>query len=645
MLSLMRSLSLSQVLELFQHLNMDTQSSTEATQATTTTEQEMPPPPPPAAVPATTSTTEPQPGPSRKRQASDSNNNLDDKTRQMILEAKSSTLTRELPLITRNTILTSMLDALIACKAEYPRDRPSTPVTKEFMRSVHQLGYMAIYRTNKVVCVCCPFGQVLIYSPRDFDRNYEMQLLMKDLYIIKIWANFVESKLGPNAAPVNAVFTGLDSVLDEVDFFPKEAKTENFRPNAPTTCKVLKGLVYAIALKATKFTNEDNFNLSPQIRYEVLSLAAEPYRKGTYTDPAAPTFISTVAQTLRDDPYFTHVRNLTLSGGNELRNKLQLTQLAATDLWRRKSFPVSLQLERQVHYGGPNFCRTCALPMNQHEGKTHTEEQVKASACFYPLCNDEETHSVATCNAIMQVCDICQRRGHNASHHDDHSVVDLEAMFLIFFNYNFKTSLLTVIQDTVKIKVPYKTKLEAWRTTLYQGRQSAKMAKILGFDNPNLDPPVHKSEKKPRVVEPGSKQDYFRLAFREHQKAAKAARTIHRKRVVTSENHGRDARGIIQARLQNPKKTETASVVIPFQSPRHAVINQMPVQGPALLAPPSTPEIQMDQTAVLTPVKVVHPPEVPASHMSTPMAPTDSQADTVNMELDDSLEGIAELFA
>ena len=64
----------------------------------------------------------------------------------------------------------------------------------------------------------------------------------------------------------------------------------------------------------------------------------------------------------------------------------------------------------------PHLCLRCGEP-------THPTDDCKASVkCIYSFCNNKESHDVAVCPTILEVCTICGARGHRAADHQKYSV-------------------------------------------------------------------------------------------------------------------------------------------------------------------------------------------------------------------------------
>ena len=539
----------------------------------------LPPPPPPS-----------EAGPSG--QQGHEKDTINGVTRQEILDTCNRLTTfRELPLISRNTILTNMYKALKESEVQKFEKPGFNDSHLDFIKSVHSLGYVILGRTDSTVSLCCPYGQVNLMNREVFENTRELQVMIEDPYVIKIWVKDTQptsdrvSEVDPDT-----VFTYLETTLEEVEFCPpREGKFFRFNNRADFLI-LMKAVAYAIALKATRFIRDDNANLSPQIRAEVRSMMH--LRIHPREDSESADSWRHLAHSSMVDAYYTHARNLYLE---DHREKLKITQLAPTELWRRKSFPDTLCLDRKVHYSSTNFCRICALPLNQHDGKVHEESEVAFRRCFYPLCGEDEVHSVATCNAIMEVCGVCRQRGHNESHHDSYSLTQLQAIFLTFSSYNFKTSLLTVIQDRARVRISQKLFFEAWRTSLFLGKYSNKMATILGFDPPDFVTPKHLTVKRHREVEPGSKADFHRIAFRQRQKANKLARSLHWQKVLASK-FGKDARSKISSQPASSSSLVSGSS-FSFQSPRLAVLHQ-----PKIVSDVQTvPEVSFRTTPIAIP--------------------------------------------
>lgn len=590
---------------------------------------------------------------------------VDGVTRQDIISTcnYSSTL-RELPLISRHTILTSMLEGFKKSEAQKFASSGFNDAHLELLKSIHSLGYVVVSRTENVISLCCPYGQVSVLSREAFENTKELQVMWNDFHVVKVWVkDYQDTPQQLNQVDPDTVFTYLETTLEEIEFCPKKQSDKEFRLSDNTELiDLMKGVAYAIAFKATKFTREDNANLTPQIRAEVLAMKER--RIHPREDSESKGSWQSLARSLMLDGYYTHVRNLYF---DEIRDKLKLTQLASTELWLRKSFPDSLGLGRKIHYTSQIFCRICALPKNQHNGKVHDEAEVAFRRCFYPLCTEDEDHSVATCNAILEVCEVCKRRGHNESHHDHHTFVELEAIFLNFCDYNFKASLLTVIQDKSK-KVSNKLVIEAWRTSFYLGKYSGKMAAVLGFEKPQFEQPQRKVEKRKREIEPGSKADYFRIASKVHRKATKVAKKLHWQNVVSSEKYGKDARSKISSRSRLASlNTSVSGSSLPFQSPRLSVLNQPRVDtdDKSSTSQAQTPSAVMDSSPAdlidlhtvidvsstpveTTPVskEVVEVPSVKASTTVPAEASDSSRAADKSMEVDseDYLDSAAILF-
>ena len=450
----------------------------------------------------------------------------------------------------------------------------------EFAIDCKLYGFCSFFLTQSYFALCSPNGSVLVF---EINNGSSLALpaiveqLFADIHIRKVSLDAVRDGDFLKAQCPGLVVLGLEDILAPALRYTSEEEVHD-------------GVVEFLKTSLFGLADSETFDLAvePQKKFLLQSVRAISYAVWLLADRIAEklglaesaNFVGytrvvlaccgsgNVAPFLQTDPYFIppdeiSLRPEHLRAFEEQREEVGIINKA---LWSCSRLLFKHSFNPNHSYAS-HRCRFCGV----HTSKIGEGHECRAPQCCYPICRDNSSHCVNTCDTLRAWCSVCYRRGHVASCHeeDEFCQVYFDHLYRVFSSLGIETGL---IYSRVKFQINPKY----WMMSLY-GLSSIEVPKAaLEFGIPPADPNF---QPKP-PADPFSKRTKKRNSFFEQANNSKIARSASGGSSLTLR-----AQAVSQP---HPSSSGTTSAGAALPKPQ-AVVPPRVVAPAAPAAPPAAP--------------------------------------------------------